>query len=278
MDKAVILGVFDFISFHVCKSLLNRGIEVNGVDFEDIGNSAFLDEKRLEVGRNANFIEQPFSRWEIGPREASEKQTLIFSGYDLFMLYKEQILLNGTVGLQICKQINASNANWDCVIILPIQMLDLEKENELSRFVEKLKELLKELQIFYLPSIYGPWQPQTFLFQQAIISSFERIEIARSEREWTGDVLFVEDAVELILEKMESGNPGTYLLESGEKDYWAACAEFLKIDQRFSASKHCAVIPKEQQLTKIQAKKITPFPEAVKKQMEHVEQLLGNKR
>ena len=35
MDKAVIVGVFDFVNFHVCKALLNKGIEVKGVQIGD---------------------------------------------------------------------------------------------------------------------------------------------------------------------------------------------------------------------------------------------------
>jgi hypothetical protein len=56
MDKAIIFGMFDFVNFHVGKTLLNNGIEVKAVNIEEIGNIQFLEEKRFEVGRNANLL------------------------------------------------------------------------------------------------------------------------------------------------------------------------------------------------------------------------------
>ena len=38
MDKAVIFDVFNFVSFHLCKALLDKGIEVEGIFIENKEN------------------------------------------------------------------------------------------------------------------------------------------------------------------------------------------------------------------------------------------------
>src|SRR4051812_35895178 len=97
MDKAVIFGVFDFVSFHMCKTLLNKGLEVNGVHIEKMDKVLFQNEKRLEVGRNANFLEQALVEWEKKKEHESMRTMLVISLYDLYMLKKERILLNEAV-------------------------------------------------------------------------------------------------------------------------------------------------------------------------------------
>ena len=94
MEKAVMVGVFDFVSFHVCKALLDKGIEVRGVQIESEENQDFLlEEKRLEIGRNANFSVTRMDDLTI----PNQKETIVLSVYDLYMLYKEEILLNDEI-------------------------------------------------------------------------------------------------------------------------------------------------------------------------------------
>src|SRR3954447_19141238 len=57
MDKAIIFGIYDFVSFHMGRTLLNKGLEVIGVHIEENSETSSFEEKRMEIGRNANFRE-----------------------------------------------------------------------------------------------------------------------------------------------------------------------------------------------------------------------------
>ncbi len=93
MDKAVIFDVYNFVSFHLCKALLDKGIEVEGICVVNrLNNDGFSDEKRLEIGRNANFKESFFKDWSNQLERAETKMTIICSVYDIYMTYNENIL------------------------------------------------------------------------------------------------------------------------------------------------------------------------------------------
>src|SRR3954451_16421357 len=123
MDKVVIVGVFDFVNFHLCKALLDKGIEVRGVQIETEEYENFLVEERLEIGRNSNFT-------EVSIREllnkSNEKETIVLSVYDLYMRYKENVLQNDFMKSQFVYE-----DNWDqIVIIVPSQILGNEIESD----------------------------------------------------------------------------------------------------------------------------------------------------
>jgi hypothetical protein len=277
MDKAIIFGGFDFISFHVCKTVLNKGLEVKAIHIEESDKIQYLEEKRLEVGRNANFLEQSLVEWTNKRENDTMKATLVFSLYDLYMRKKEALLQNETVTSPIIKYIEQNKRNTDVVFILPIQMSSRHvTKNKLVGFVAKVEGLVKNVQLLYLPTIYGPWQPATFLFQQAISSKLQKTDIFPDEREWTKDTLFVDDAMELIFEIIETGIPGVYLLESGRKDYWFRCAQYLNIEANQAKSTSCdrdEPSQTDRQIIRVSVKKLTPIEASISKQMEHVQRL-----
>ena len=55
MDKAIIVGVYEFIGFHLCEALLQEGIEVYGVDLPIDTSDHVVNEKRILIGINSNF-------------------------------------------------------------------------------------------------------------------------------------------------------------------------------------------------------------------------------
>lgn len=279
MDKAIIFGMFDFVGFHVGKNLLNKGIEVKGVHIDELDNIDFLDEKRLEVGRNANFIEQSLFEWENSPEDDIGNTRFIFSIYDLFMLKKEQILQDEAVTKPIIQYIEDNKNKTNIVFILPIQMLTRTfRGKEIEGFLSKIKGLVKNIQFLYLPAVYGPWQPLAFLFQQAIVSKFKKTDITNEEREWTNDVLFVDDAIESILDIIENGKPRSYLIESGSNDQWFRCAAYLKIDGNQALINSSASIQGDSRLLKVLVRKVTPISDSIMAQMEHVQRLYANRK
>lgn len=270
MDKAIILDVFDFVGFHLCKHLLNRGLEVQGVHFEEY-NQKNSDEKRMEIGRNANFFEESFQNWDPKNHEENQaRQTFIFSIYDLFMLQKDSILANEVISRRIVQYITVHKDYLNLVLLLPIQLHGFKEDKRAVSFIEQAKELSGSAQLFYLPAIYGPWQPPTFMFQQTILAKLGRNELLSSKREWTKDALFVENAVEVIYEMMESGKPGSYLLESGAENYWEQCASYLNMDKNLIKNRDDQT-EVEYPFVRVSLKKLTPISTSLMEQMEHTE-------
>ncbi|MFK9094648.1 hypothetical protein [Bacillus salipaludis] len=276
MDKAVILGIYNFISFHFCKTLLNQGVEVVGVQIDELDKSPFLEEKRLEVGRNANFNEHSLTEWEKKRKEDTTQTTLIFSMYDLYMENKEIILQNEQITRPIIQFIEENKNNSDIVFILPIQMLRSKQEKTIEAFIEQVRGFRKNIQMFYLPAVYGQWQPPSFLFQQAILSTLFKTDIIKDEREWTGDVLFVDDAIETIIETIETGNHRDSMLESGRKNYWAECAAYLQLNEKIAFDNRDQSLQMDKQIGLVSVKKVTPFADSIDAQIEHVQRLFQN--
>ncbi len=276
MDKAVIFSVYDFVSFHVCKELLNKGLEVNGLLIEDEADFPFLDEKRLEVGRNANFIELSHQEWGNMFVQDTSKTALIFSIYDLYMLRKDLIFQKEEIVNPIIRFIERHNNELTLIFFLPIQAIQSNEEKEIIGLLSQAKRLAESMQIFYLPSLYGPWQPSAFLFHQALVSSICGTEIKRDDREWTEDTLFIDDVVESITDIMMTGESGSYLLESGKKNYWELCAGFLKLDKWFGRSDKQKPLNIDRQIVRIPVKKVTSITDSITRQMEILQRMYGN--
>ena len=78
MDKAIIVGVYEFIGFHLCEALLQEGIEVYGVNLPIDTSDHVVDEKRLLIGRNSNFQEKDESF--LSSFDFSQRGHIYFSG------------------------------------------------------------------------------------------------------------------------------------------------------------------------------------------------------
>ena len=272
MDKAIILNVFNFVSFHVCKALLEKGIEVRGIHVEDGKEEPFSEEKRLEVGRNANFKEQSLLSWVNQEKRVMRNSTVIFSLYDLFMLYKEAILQKETVTKPILNLIDESDT---VTIILPSQMLMTSNEsqslNDLKDFIDQAVGVRENIQFIYLPTIYGPWQPETFLFQQALLTKINRSEGFKGIREGTMDAIYIDDALESMVDLIDSGKPGSYLLESGRENQWDMCAAYLNLDK--DIKKFRGMSQSNSPIVTVTVKKVAPIAESFAKQKEHTQRL-----
>ena len=203
MDKAIIVGVYEFIGFHLCEALLQEGIEVYGVDLPIDTSDHVVDEKRLLIGRNSNFQEKDesfFSSFDF-----SQEDTFIFLDYySFYMKRQEQKFLEMVHSNLPQEQLVHS------VTIMPIQ--------------ECMKEINSPY-IVYLPTIYGPWQPANFLFHKALYQS--NVSHTVEDREWTGDAIYVQDAIHSIIDIIENKKPASYLLKSNVENQWSKIASIL---------------------------------------------------
>ena len=277
MDKAILFGLFDFVNFHICKSLLNKGLEVTGIHLAETGQIEFLEEKRLEVGRNANLIEKSLSEWGIDQEKSTPNTSLIISIYDLFMSKKEQILEDKNVTRQMVKYLEGNRNEVSNVLILPVQMLTSTfRGKEIEGFLDLIKGVGNNTQSIYLPAVYGPWQTNTFLFQKVLSSKYQEIEITTDEREWSNDVLFINDALESIVDIIETGEPGSFVLESGQKNQWLRCADYLNIAENHRAKNGYESLDLNSDIVKVSVKKVTSLKKSIQEQKDHVQRLYAN--
>jgi hypothetical protein len=264
MDKAIIFGTYEFVGFHLCQEFLERGYEVTGI-FHDYSEESFIDEKRLEIGRNANFTEKIIGEYVVDDASPS---LMIFSLYDLFIGSREKLINSEDLRKIILKTVDTRN---QIAYLLPIQLLSQSDHmQDLKLFLEDLKGIGKNPQFYYLPSIFGPWQPVTFLFQKSMLNLLGENSNPNAIREWRMDAIFVKDAVKTLIEKMISGNEGHFLLESGIPNQWEDCADFLKIDPQFRESKGCEELELGEHIIHLPVKQGTPFADALRLQRKHL--------
>jgi nucleoside-diphosphate-sugar epimerase len=256
MDKVCIYGVFEFTGFHLCKRFLEDGYTVEGIHFD--ADDWFLEEKRLEVGRNANFNEKLFPL-------AEQNLVTIIPIYDWFMAYKEGYKKVFSEVVQSLKD------DQQIVYLLPIQLLsdwpNDEALEEIRSFLDQTKNIGKCIQYFYLPTIFGPWQPASFLFQREMLNQIHHVKEEIEVREWPFDAIYVDDVLDPIIHRIESGEAGSFLIESGIPKSWELCAEILQLERSevFGEGKL-----KSDGVKKITINKVTPYQEALNAQKEHV--------
>lgn len=267
LDKVCILGVYEFIGFHLCKRFLENGFSVEGVHL-DTECDLFLEEKRLEVGRNANFNEKSFP---LSGQNIKTEVTII-PIYDWFMTYKESKLNYDKFFSEIIQYIkNAPKKNF--VYLLPIQLsTDWQDEGmgKIRNFIDQTKHMDQFIQYFYLPTIFGPWQPGSFLFQKKLLNQInnnnEQIEV----REWPFDAIYIEDLLISLIERIEFGESGSFLIDSGIPKSWELCAEILQLDKSIGKAFDDVKLKVDDGVKKITLKEVTPYQESLMAQKEHV--------
>lgn len=213
MDKAIIVGAFEFIGFHLCLSLLEQGIEVVGIHLATEDNDLSLEEKRLEVGRNSNFIEKD-ETYFVSLERLPSNAVIFIDYYSYYMNRKEHKLKTVLAAPQFFEKSSRF------VLLLPIQLYEEKPDPNLLLFQKEDKE--GDNPIFFLPTIYGPWQPSNYAFHQALHDPALPIRV--DDREWTEDAIYIEDAIGTIMLHLENKENNLFLLRSKIKDHWRKVA------------------------------------------------------
>lgn len=215
MDKAIIVGTYEFLGFHLCKKLLEDGYEVIGIHCPFREEELYKEEKNLEIGRNGNFFERGMDDWETNIDEPS---ILFIDYYDFFMRRVEGEFH------KIFHEKNLSNYK-QMMILLPQTLLMNDSFIVERKNIESSLERV-DCKKIYLPTIFGPWQGEMFSFQQRLKDKNRPIIV--DEREWQGDAIDVEDAVKTIVSLFQSSQ-SEILLSSEEGDGWTKCAKLLSL-------------------------------------------------
>lgn len=215
MEKAVILGAFHFVGFHLCTTLLETGEEVIGIPFPNV-KITDLEDKKMEIGRNANFSE---GSWSNLPFILDKSSDVLF--IDCYLLnQKEELASNiqalwneNIVDKLKNKKVKLIYNKMDIMHVKEHLLINLHKHNI-------------NYQLIYLPTVYGPWQPSEFYFAQAM-SGVEQDQLKVSREESTNDAIYIEDAIEEIMNQLKRTTDSALLFQSEIKNHWKKCEEYL---------------------------------------------------
>ncbi|MFD2443178.1 hypothetical protein ACFSO7_04185 [Bacillus sp. CGMCC 1.16607] len=221
MEKAIVFETYSFLGFGICKRLLEDGVQVLGLQ---LFNDDFLDEKKLMIGRNANFEEKSVQDPALTNKDTSD-HVLFLSYYDLY--FSNDDSTQQSIIYEMINQLQHLSYK-KIYLLFPIEFID-RIPSSLLQTIQILQEDSRSISI-YLPTLFGPWQSEVFLFQQKFLQEYFKHQPLLNEREYTDDAIYIEDAVEEIISLMYSSEQTDVIFQSDEEEKWIKCAEFLKMD------------------------------------------------
>lgn len=221
MDRAIIMGAFGFLGYSVCRAMLDEGIEVNAIPVGEEPDY-LIEEKRMEIGRNANFYENEARILNKGKVEESIPVIIPFS--DFYLMDMEERLFENDFLQE--KLLSLPPKQYPIILLIPEQLAydgtsDFEPLVKLRQNLSKKGFLLKEVLV---PTLYGPWQPEGCFFQQILSLGEEAVTIpSLNPRESTSDAIYVDDAASVVRDLLEEPQAGKYVIRSGETNGWCKC-------------------------------------------------------
>jgi hypothetical protein len=234
----LVVGGFEFLCFHLITRFLEQGNFVKCIQLEN-RHDIFLEEKRLTLGRNSNLVEVTIDEWIKSGLTCETDSLVIVSLFDLFLKKDAERMLS---------QLEYATSEWaltdefrpsEVVLLLPLQLEQDEASawKALTQIGKKLIGIMEENGISYhvisLPTLYGPWQPIEYAFQQAFYNDAKnREEIQLSAQEWTYDAIYIDDAVNEIVGLINEEKIETCILKNKNDEQWKKCAEKLGINTR----------------------------------------------
>ncbi|MEK5392402.1 hypothetical protein NSQ59_18770 [Margalitia sp. FSL K6-0131] len=216
MESTIVCGAMHFVGFEICKELLNRGCSVIAIDNEEQAERFHL-EKWLEIGRNANLMR--LSIEEI--RDEIDSETVCFIPFIDFLRSSEKMndLLNTVENLIQMENITEYHIIYPSQYYHSFSDMDKSKLHTIFQKNNRIKKVVE----YYAPTLYGPWQPNTYLFQQ-LIEGKPTDDYLDDQR----DAIFIEDAVKEIVGNTKATEHGqSLLLRNVQSDTWRNCILFL---------------------------------------------------
>jgi nucleoside-diphosphate-sugar epimerase len=275
MDKVIIYGTYHFLGFSLCEKLLDEGIQVDGYRFNETISEDFLEAKKFLIGRNANFEEKIVGDEEALSSEDSvlSETIIVISFYDMFFSLEENPFpIFEKIVRNISKQYS-HHSHIKLICLLPINYIhDLPKS--LMEQLNLIKGNQIPLQIIYIPTVVGPWQPSVFLFQQYLLKEYLKIEPKMDKRESTVDAIYIKDVVEIIIHLMDSSEIADCLLQSSGAGQWEKGADYLKLTEINNKNKSIKGSSDSDSIKVIKVKEGTSIVEGLEQQKRHLSRLL----
>lgn len=227
----VILGVYEFLGFILAEHFLEKGLEVTGVHIEQTeGYDLFLEEKKSLFARNANFTEMSYLEWSESQELTSKSSLILFPIYDFF-LKKPALVFLGQDLLDHLFQTMTKLSDSQLVCLAPIQYKDktLDPQRKAQDFLTNVYKGYSRCKLIYLPTIFGPWQPIDYFFQQLIRFEIKTdLDPKLHDQEYIHDAIYSEDLMDAIHPLIEMEGNGEFVLISETKNKWVSCVKHLQ--------------------------------------------------
>jgi UDP-glucose 4-epimerase len=238
VENVIIVGAFGFLGFHLSKRLLEEGVNVYGINLQQGFADNWKEEKLMEIGRNSNLHQLE----EVDFHQNEEIKSVKFDAIYFFLdsvLGKEMDLpyvkeqLNKVIewGQEHSTKLIFSSSlevidHSDSVITEESSISPINENGEIFQQLEEQlhREYAKTpypFMILRLPTVYGPWQPENYVYQKALRMVEEGKPFEWEEDKYIGDVLFVEDVVNaMILAGGSSYKNEVIHVTSGKEGEW----------------------------------------------------------
>ncbi|PLS15477.1 hypothetical protein CVD28_22440 [Bacillus sp. M6-12] len=263
MADAIVIGAYEFLGFHVSKHLLEDGLEVIGTTLDGSMGEEY-EGKMLEIGRNANFCYQKQAEMLDS---ISENTVIYFFVYDY--------LKKGNNPTDVYAEIQKLAQKWKALQVKQPRILffwPLNKD-ESGEQGSSMLEIYSNFEIMldkwiFLPTIYGPWQPESMSFEAGIRGKSEH-EVAQAlNKEYTEDAVYITDFLNELKEILDSPEK-RIIVKSLKKDQWINCAKQLFNEKQLSSvSTTCKNQIKREDISYILRNKTSP-KEGIWIQREH---------
>jgi hypothetical protein len=230
MDKVIIYGTYHFLGFNLCEKLLEEGIQVCGFQLNETNHEDFLEEKKLLIGRNANFEEKIVGGEDkyLVEETLNSEIIIVISFYDVYYSSDANPL---PTYKKIITNIMQQYSQSTCLKVLCLFPIDYIHDfpEILMEQINLLKGQNIPVQMIYLPTIFGPWQPSVFLFQQYLLKEYQNTEPKLDKRESTLDAIYINDLMKTILQLMCSNELNDVLIQSSTSEQWEKGATHLEL-------------------------------------------------
>ena len=238
MNRAIIIGTYEFLGFHFCLYLLEQGIEVIGIHLHTIDQDPFLEEKRMEIGRNDNFAEKNID-YLLSLDWFLENTFIFIDHYSYYFKQADKDLMS------VVNKAFINHYPDQIVFLLPIQLYIEAVDENFNTGIEVFPDIHHDAvySAFYLPTLYGPWQPVEYAFQHSLI--YPDIPVIVNEREWMEDALYIDDVVEKIMHSLMDRGNKSYILRSKIKDQWQRIASMFLHQSSIATSKPLTIVSKD---------------------------------
>lgn len=231
MNKVAITGVLQLLGFHLCHRCLNQGIEVIGFDnFER--NKPLKEEMLLVIGRNANFQ-------FVEANDEPEKLKPYLQDVTMFFYLNDESddISNLEQIVVICDELHLpivtisslevyGNCDGICneeTPLHPITKYGKRKKLEELYWLKDAEVNGRQIVIFRLPNLFGPWQDPKDSFHQLVyqfVKNNVSLHAIMNNSSLSQNYMFVSNVVDALLLVMNHRfSCEIYNLSLNEKKY-----------------------------------------------------------
>ncbi|WP_088103545.1 NAD-dependent epimerase/dehydratase family protein [Halalkalibacter urbisdiaboli] len=291
MKKVVVTGGMGFIGFHLCKRLLEEGIEVIAIDEMPSERREQQEEMHLRIGRNALFqlinkkiedvdnlhamlsdVDVVFhlaaktkydSKWtrlaEVIEQNVKVTQTLLNACHaKTRFIYASTIEVYGARPGLISERTPTNPTSPYGITKLASESIIKEKNNKKVPYM-----------ILRLPTVYGPWQRDDMTYQR-IMEGVEK-ELITYDRT-TLDLVYVEDVVDAFILAATTDKKNEIIqIASGDSEAWFKAVNKLGC-HKFEKREPAATLSTEKAASVLGFKTKTTIDEGLAKQRQHMTQ------